>query len=58
MDELKKEMGVIWKQTAVQTEALIDGYTRPSIDNRHTSLRGKPVTVKLLADKLNEINFF
>ncbi|KAF3495165.1 hypothetical protein DY000_02052456 [Brassica cretica] len=58
MDELKKEMNVIQRQNAVQPEASIDGYTRLSIDDRHTSLQRRLITVKLLEDKLDEINFF
>ena len=34
-----------------------NSYTRPMIDTSHTSLRGRHVTVKLLEDKLDEINF-
>ena len=58
MDELKKEMNVIQRQNAVQPEASIDGYTRLSIDDRHTSLQRRLITMKLLEDKLDEINFF
>ncbi|KAF2574423.1 hypothetical protein F2Q70_00002816 [Brassica cretica] len=50
MDALKEEMDVIRRHNAVRTEASIDGYTRPSIDNRHASSRGRLVTVKLLED--------
>ncbi|KAH0898757.1 hypothetical protein HID58_048325, partial [Brassica napus] len=56
-DELKEEINVIRRQNAIRSEASIDGYTRPSIDNRHTSLRGRLVIVKLLEEKLDEINF-
>ena len=48
---------MIRRQNAIRSEASIDGYTRPSIDNRHTSLRGRLVIVKLLEEKLDEINF-
>ena len=57
MDGLKEEMDMIRMQNAVGPEASIDGYTRPSIDDMHTSSRGRLVTVKLLEDKLDEINF-
>ncbi|KAF3587995.1 hypothetical protein F2Q69_00029104 [Brassica cretica] len=56
MDELKEEMDVIQSHNANRSEASIDGYTRPSIDNRHVSLRGRLVTVKLLEDKLDEVS--
>ena len=56
MDELKEEMDVIQSHNANRSEASIDGYTRPSIDNRHASLRGRLVTVKLLEDKLDEVS--
>ncbi|KAF2556413.1 hypothetical protein F2Q68_00015322 [Brassica cretica] len=55
MDELKEEMDVIQSHNANRSEASIDGYTRPSIDNRHASSRGRLVTVKLLEDKLDEV---
>ncbi|WZZ51160.1 hypothetical protein YC2023_051267 [Brassica napus] len=41
MDELKEEIDVIQRQTTIRSEALIDGYTRPSINNSRTSLRGR-----------------
>ena len=48
---------MIRKQNVIRSEASINGYTQPSIDNSHASLRGRLVTVKLLEDKLDEINF-
>ena len=57
MDELKEEMDVIPRHNAVRPEASIDGYTRPSIDDRNASLQTRLVTVKLLKNKLDEINF-
>ncbi|KAF3559793.1 hypothetical protein F2Q69_00013367 [Brassica cretica] len=57
MDELKEEIDVIQRHSMIRSEALIDGYTRPSIDNSRTSLRGRLVIVKLLEDKLDEITF-
>ncbi|KAF3541730.1 hypothetical protein F2Q69_00022317 [Brassica cretica] len=57
IDELKEEMDMIQRQNAVGPEASIDGYTRPSIDDRHASLRERLVTVKLLEDKFDEIIF-
>ncbi|KAF2605889.1 hypothetical protein F2Q68_00043871 [Brassica cretica] len=56
-DELQEEIDMIQRQNAVRPEASIDGYTRPSIDDRHASLQGRLVTVKLLEDKFDEINF-
>ncbi|KAF2578471.1 hypothetical protein F2Q68_00004279 [Brassica cretica] len=49
MDMLKEEIYMIRRQTAIQSEA--------SIDTSHASLRRRMVTVKLLEDKLDEINF-
>ncbi|KAH0922543.1 hypothetical protein HID58_022561 [Brassica napus] len=59
MDELKEEIYMIQRQTVVRSEdyPFIDGHTRPSIDTSHTPFRGNLVTVKLLEDKLDEINF-
>ena len=57
IDELKEEMDMIQRQNAVGPEASIDGYTQPSIDDRHASLRERLVTVKLLEDKFDEIIF-
>ena len=48
---------MIRRQNAIRSEASIDGYTRPSIYNRHASLRGNLVVVKLLEEKLDEIIF-
>ena len=38
MDGLKEEMDMIRMQNAVGPEASIDGYTRPSLDDRHKPL--------------------
>ena len=56
-DELQEEIDMIQRQNVVRLEASIDGYTRPSIDDTHASLKGRLVTVKLLEDKFDEINF-
>ncbi|CDY12337.1 BnaA06g20070D [Brassica napus] len=59
MDELKEEIYMIQRQNAVRSKDYpsIDGHTRPTIDTSHAPFRGKLVTVKLLEDKLDEINF-
>ena len=48
---------MIQTHSVIQSEASIDGYTRPSIDTSHASLRRRMVTIKLLEDKLDDINF-
>ncbi|KAF3555419.1 hypothetical protein F2Q69_00013577 [Brassica cretica] len=57
MDELKQEMDMIRRQNAIRSEASLDGLTRPSIDGGYEYLKKRLVTVKLLEDKLDEINF-
>ena len=59
MDEMKEEIDMIQRQTAVRSEDYpsINGHTRPSVETSHAPFRGKLVTVKLLEDKLDEINF-
>ncbi|KAF2559271.1 hypothetical protein F2Q68_00016102 [Brassica cretica] len=57
MDELKEEIDMIRRQNAILSEASIDGLTRALIDGRYTHLQGKLVIMKLLEDKLDEINF-
>ncbi|WZZ71809.1 hypothetical protein YC2023_083179 [Brassica napus] len=57
MDELKEKMYMIRRQNAIRTEATIDGLTRLSIDGGYEYLKNRLVTVKLLEDKLDEINF-
>ena len=60
MDELKEEIHMIRRQTEIRAEDYpsIDGPTRPSIDTEDAPFRRWLVTVKLLEDKLDEINFF
>ncbi|KAF3568936.1 hypothetical protein DY000_02015517 [Brassica cretica] len=58
IDELKEEMDMIRRQNAIRSEASIDSRTRPSIDSGYKYLKNRLVTLKLLEDKLNEINFF
>ena len=57
MDELEQEMDMIRRQNAIRSEASLDGLTRPSIDGGYEYLKKRLVTVKLLEDKLDEINF-
>ena len=57
MDELKEEMYMIRRQNAIRSGASIDVLTRPLIDGRYKYLKRRLVTVKLLEDKLDEINF-
>ncbi|KAF3588230.1 hypothetical protein F2Q69_00029938 [Brassica cretica] len=57
MDELKEEIDMIRRQNAILSEASIDGLTRALIVGRYTHLQGKLVIMKLLEDKLDEINF-
>ena len=57
MDELKEEMDMIRRQNAIRSEASIDSLTRPSIDGGYEYLKKRLVTVKLLEDKLDEVNF-
>ena len=59
MNTLQKEMDNIQTQLDFQAEQSpsIDRRTRPSIDHVRTSLRSKPVTEKVLHDKLDDITF-
>ena len=38
MDELKEEIDMIRRHNAIRAETSIDGYTRPSLDDRHKPL--------------------
>ncbi|KAF2570599.1 hypothetical protein F2Q70_00003623 [Brassica cretica] len=57
MDELKENMDMIRRKNAIRSKSSIDGLTRPLIDDGYTHMRKRLVTVKLLEDKLDEINF-
>ena len=48
---------MIRRQKAIPSEASIDGLTRLSIDDVYEYLPKRLVTVKLLKDELDEINF-
>ncbi|KAF3590432.1 hypothetical protein DY000_02021544 [Brassica cretica] len=50
-------MDMIRRQKAIRSEASIDGLTRLSIDDVYEYLPKRLVTVKLLKDELDEINF-
>nr|VDC76315.1 unnamed protein product [Brassica rapa] len=52
MDELKEEIDMLRRQTEIRAEDY------PSIDTEDAPFRRWLVTVKLLEDKLDEINFF
>ncbi|KAF3521100.1 hypothetical protein DY000_02060104 [Brassica cretica] len=59
MDEMKEEIDMIRRQTAIRSKEYpsIDDRTEPSIDTNHASFRERLVTVKLLEEKLDVINF-
>ena len=48
---------MIQRQNAIRSEVSIESRTRPSIDGGYEYLKKRLVTVKLLQDKLDEINF-